>query len=260
MSFSRETLYINETISINRDFPSGIVWGYAVDLDGSIAASNSVPNTLPNMWKSYSWVDRAVYSLEPTESEFKSRLSLFCRHYPSNPGSWSYYLGALEVGGHTIDQAEMYNTGSPHYFEPDSIWVVTNGGSYIWPNEIQNLWTAGTDRKGVYHIRPDHTIVSAQLCYSVVDVHDYATPPWFSEMAHSFVAYGAAAYAGSRSTIPFTMDPYTYEFWWSLTYQDQTIADAGIEGYQAFVAVYGLGHICEPYPVIVGSDSATMPN
>ncbi len=169
--------------------------------------NNSVPEQVGSWCKSYSWVDYSVYREDVSEAQIKSDLQFYNKkHYTIDYKS--RILGAYEIDTH----------GNTDVSEPDRPLLTFDGGE-ITPSEVVNLWGPYSSD---YYIRPDSAIVLASACRSLRDggISDV------SEMGDAFIDYGASAYIGSTLDTPVEMDEWTEEFWWSLTYEDETIGKA----------------------------------
>ncbi len=169
--------------------------------------NNSVPEQVGAWCVSYSWVDYSVYREDVSEAQIKSDLQFYNKkHYTID--TRSRIVGAYEIDIH----------GDVDTDEPDRPLMTFDGG-WLYPSEVESLWGPYSQD---YYIRPDNTIMLASACQSLWNSGETSG----SEMGDVFINYGATAYVGSTVNLPIVMDDWTEEFWWSLSYQDQTISDA----------------------------------
>ncbi|NWF94778.1 MAG: hypothetical protein HXY34_01415 [Candidatus Thorarchaeota archaeon] len=169
-------------------------------------SQNDVPEQVGSWCVDYSWVDYALYREAVSEAQIKSDLQYYNKkHYTID--SKSKIVGAYEIDthGHSND-------------EPDRAFMTYDNG-WLYPSEVQALWGPYSSD---YYVRPDETIVLASACQSLWNTGENGE----SEMGDAFVNFGARGYVGSTFDLPLEMDPWTGEFWWSLTYQDQSISSA----------------------------------
>ncbi len=188
---------------------------YALVHEAFFDENNTVPEQIGAWCVAYSWIDYSIYRERVSEAQIKSDLQFYNKkHYTID--SKSRIMGAYEIDTHGLTEVD----------EPDRALMTYDGG-WLYPEEVKNLWGPYSNE---YYIRPDETIVWAAACRSLFDSDENSG----SEMGDAFIGYGARAYIGSIIKLPAVMDPWTQEFWWSLTYEDETINKAIYDANIAF--------------------------
>lgn len=167
--------------------------------------NNSIPEQVGTWCVSYSWIQYKVYREDVSEAQIKSDLSYYNKKHYYRDG-WSKIMGAYEIDTHGMDNDE-----------PDRPLLSYDLG-WLYPSEVEALW----GDLGDYYVRPDSAIVLASACQSLWNTDESSG----SEMGDAFMDFGAQAYVGSTINLPIVMDSWTEAFWWSLTYENESLNKA----------------------------------
>lgn len=165
----------------------------------------SVPEQLPNWWRTYTAIDYGVYVEEPSEARIKYDLQKYNKLVKGSDSRskelWAYNI---DTHGSTVDEPDKPLLGSDY--------------SWLFPGEVEDLWYEDSN----YIVRPWGTIILADACYSLWDSDESSG----GEMAEAWVDYGASAYVGSTFLVPADADDFLEEFWRSLCQENENVGKA----------------------------------
>ncbi len=166
---------------------------------------NDIPEQVGTWCVSYSWIMYKVYREDVSEAQIKSDLSYYNKKHDYIDGR-SKIMGAYEIDTHGLANDE-----------PDRPLMSYDSG-WLYPSEVEDIW----GDLGDYYVRPDSTIVLATACQSLWNTGESSG----SEMGDAFMDFGAQAYVGATIDIPVAMDSWLEAFWWSLTYENESLEKA----------------------------------